>query len=356
MFSISNFTERIRGIDVRNTLAEGTISQKYYDLREIGDIVRSFAPHNYLNLTREDIFNEQDIKTKFVKILVWGYPGDVRNTPSILNQIDTLIDIHNKYVNKEIEGEQYLNDLLAVNRMGLSTASKILYFMNVRINNSSCVIIDARVISAFQIVHELATIHGTDRNMYKTAVSRIGQIAQENDIDPDQIEYFLFDLGKVWNRHLQTIINNEVQNCNYASIEALLSITSDTRNQDEEKNCESPFSLAGNDINHNETQGVIDNDDNCRLSLQLTYRHIGNTRQLIYPREYFKQIHDCWREGRKVIIIIDEQEFEIKRREKDYQCFRQKEINTWAKLKEEQNSLHDNDIICAELLFKESTH
>ena len=223
MISISAFADSIRATKVREDVYDATVSSNYFKNPAVETIVRSFTTEGKMHLTREDIFNEKDLHTKLVKILVWGYPGDVRNTPTIIKELGIVETLQNQYEKKSITGKEYLKELLAIKRLGISTASKILYFMNVSIDNYPAIIIDARVVSAFPIITELAKLTGAwDVKSYIKANTAIGELAKSNKLAPEQIEYFLFKLGKEWENHIQTIIKKEENNANKQLIDGLL--------------------------------------------------------------------------------------------------------------------------------------
>ena len=75
------------------------------------------------------------------------------------------------------------------------------------------------------------------------------------------------------------------------------------------------------------------------------YRHNRNGRQLVYPKTLSAGIIECWGKGGEVKLILDGQEIVVKRKPKDYGVFRQAEVNSWAKSREEQNMLSDKDTI-----------
>ena len=97
-------------------------------------------------------------------------------------------------------------------------------------------------------------------------------------------------------------------------------------------------------ISYTKAQGPTED-----LEIDLTYRNT-NGRALIYPRYLSDKIKNTQRYG-KVYLQIDGQEILIKHRDPDYQCFRQSEINNWAKQKEEKGTLKDTDSVSAILLF-----
>ena len=223
MITLDEYKDDLRKSNVREVVYSGKVSNHYFNNTIVGDIVRSFTENGLMHLTRNDIFNERDLRTKIVKILVWGYPGDVRNTPTIIMNIDALESLQNQYENNKLSGEAYLSELLKIRRLGVSTASKILYFMNVQINSYPAIIIDNRVNDSFPIISELSELAAaSDAKSYIKANSQIGEIAKKYKIQSEQIEYFLFNGGKIWAKYIQRIIKKEVQQANKALIDNLL--------------------------------------------------------------------------------------------------------------------------------------
>ena len=81
------------------------------------------------------------------------------------------------------------------------------------------------------------------------------------------------------------------------------------------------------------------------------YRHNRNGRQLVYPKTLSAGIIECWGKGGEVILFLDGQEILVKRKAKDYGVFRQAEVNSWAKNREEQNTLCDKDTISVTVIM-----
>lgn len=96
-----------------------------------------------------------------------------------------------------------------------------------------------------------------------------------------------------------------------------------------------------------DTKALSPTDD---IEVGLTYRNT-NGRALIYPRYLSEKIQNNRKAGGKIYLQIDGQEILIKHRNPDYQCFRQREINNWAKQKEEKGTLKDGDSVSAMLIF-----
>jgi hypothetical protein len=206
MVNLNDFKEQITNLNVKGEVSTGTIANKYYEIPASRVIVNQFAPNRQLSLSREDIIKETDLRTKYVKILVWGYRRDLRNTSTLLDKLDIIIDYQKKY-EKDRDGNKYLKNLLSIKRMGLSTASKILYFMGVKIDNYPAVIIDNRVITALPLVEQFTSFYKkrNSASFYRDIIEAIGKAAKDLDTDSDKIEYFLYKLGIAWEKHMSSL-------------------------------------------------------------------------------------------------------------------------------------------------------
>lgn len=329
MVNFYELRDLISNQNVRAYRYDATISDWYFR----SDVVRpylndSFNDGHRLNITRADIFNEEDLRARLIKTLVWGYPGDVRNTPRVLNHLDELVSLSEQFFRKEINATEYFTQLLNIDRMGLSTASKILYFMGACFNQYPAIIVDARVLTAFSLINEFAGLRIRSRAVvadYQNAIQIIGNLAVENHVTPEQVEFFLFNLAGSWDKHIKKLTQNAVSTASAALINEIIT-------------------------NHIEKQQKVNThvEDNnlTHRNVNLIYRQ-STSRQLIYPAELKDTIRNCWLNGGHVILVLDDDEILIKQKDNDYQCFRQAEINKWAKQKEESREIHDNMEISA---------
>ena len=206
MDSIKNHSNEISSQKARTEKALTHISKKYHELTETAALAKSLAPDLKLELSRKEIFEEPDIRKKIIMILMWGYPRDLRNTPTILKNLDTIIKIDEQYRSNSILGKEYYEKLIKIERLGMSTASKILYFMEVKVEQNDAIIVDSRVKSGFALFNEFsdfASSSSDDADYYIKAVEKIGLISQDINCNADDLERYLYVIGSKWDLFLK---------------------------------------------------------------------------------------------------------------------------------------------------------
>lgn len=169
-------------------------------------------------VSREDIFTTPDIRRRIIKALIWGYPKGMQGNANLQNVIDQL-DCIVRLISEYQEGLHSRNRFLALCRSlyeisGLkqSTLGKILYFCEVTVGRSQAVIIDANVLSAFECFDEFydASYESDPVERYLRQLFKINAVARSLHVSPDQIEYFLFELGKEWKREKTAFLRTKV--------------------------------------------------------------------------------------------------------------------------------------------------
>lgn len=166
-----------------------------------------FDEHGFITLSRQDIFNTTSLKEIIIKTIYWGYTGGMRGNHfmNILNNIDELEGYLEEATQKEefnsddfVELSVSFNDLSG---LGLSTYSKLLYFLNLEINGNPSLILDLRLIKVFNMgsfddLEPLINIsYQNAPHHYVNYLEVLNQIGQELDVRADKIEMFLFLLG-----------------------------------------------------------------------------------------------------------------------------------------------------------------
>lgn len=169
---------------------------------------RLFEERKTLTISRQDIFNTNDsIREIIVKTIYWGYTGGMRGNHfiNILKYIPLLESTF-----KELKSKSQLtnNDFEEMTRvfknipgLGLSTYSKLLYFLNVRFNNNPALILDQRLIDVFankyyEDYSELLPInYGNAEKKYLEFLKISNKIAIELNTQGENIEQFLFIFG-----------------------------------------------------------------------------------------------------------------------------------------------------------------
>ena len=165
------------------------------------------SENDKVTINRFDIENSKNNLPIFiVKTLMWGYPtkGRGNNINNLLakDSLDKLINTLENYSNTEVSIAQLKTDIKGIDGLGLSTMTKFTNFLNTRINGNKAVILDLQIMSALNrgVFEEFKTL---EKINYDNAISKyaeylsiVGEISQEINSAPDQIENFLFLFGR----------------------------------------------------------------------------------------------------------------------------------------------------------------
>ena len=154
-------------------------------------------------ITRGDILEEKDNRTKIIKTLVWGYPegGRGTNVKKVLGSLDNLCGklLRDKGKNlTEVKAKELINSLEEVDGIGPSTWSKLLYFFEVSVNKHRCQIFDARVeqsLNASQFKEfkkEKGKWNQKKVDDFFKYIEKLDKVSKRLGVDPDQLENFLF--------------------------------------------------------------------------------------------------------------------------------------------------------------------
>lgn len=168
------------------------------------------AQNGQIEISREDIFKEEDLEKKLIMVLLWGYPtgGRGNNIADILYsrnelipRISDFIENHEKMINsKDFKNLFYTQNKNGEKRekikgIGLSTMSKILYFFEIKIDNNPCLIYDSQIHLSLQR-NQIDEFY--DYSWKKNYASFfhylevINKCSEEIKTEPDALELFLF--------------------------------------------------------------------------------------------------------------------------------------------------------------------
>lgn len=209
---IVNYKTLISSLPVRQqcfTTKRGTWLKAEREINWLADLNdRLFENRKTLTISRADIFNTNDsIKESIVKTLYWGYTGGMRGNHfvNILKNIHLLESTFKELKTKSLLTNNDFEHLTAVVKnipgLGLSTYSKLLYFLDIRFNNCPALILDQRLIDVFankkfEDFSELDRINysNAERN-YLEYLLITNKIAIELNTQGENIEQFLFIFG-----------------------------------------------------------------------------------------------------------------------------------------------------------------
>ena len=203
MPTIAQHIDEIRNLDVGNHTIRD-IKKKNWDwlnFPEKDALYGAIFVNDVINLSRAEVKAETDIKTKIMKVLMWGYKktnGSLRPQyfDSIVNHLNVLEPIFADIQNKNLNAAE-INDVFdrfrAVKGLGISTYTKLLYFFNVSFEDKKCLILDKWVLKSLNYFDEFA---GTDWQKtevcYLTYLNRMDELAGLHNVSPEQLERFLF--------------------------------------------------------------------------------------------------------------------------------------------------------------------
>lgn len=181
--------------------------------------VKTYNGQNFrsglLTLNREMLLNSPIDSEFILKVLYWGYPKGMRgdqNHLSVLKAAESISQELQHYRESQSHDTPsftaLLEKLLSKSGMGISTASKLLYFANIRVEGFSALILDERLIRCFKnkVFEDFASLTKVPYKMtaeyYLQYLRQLHQLAKELDTDPERIELFLFQFG---NNLLETV-------------------------------------------------------------------------------------------------------------------------------------------------------
>ena len=137
---------------------------------------------------------------------MWGYPtkgrGNNINTLLMEDNFKKLIYKLELYKYSEISIDTLRKDMNEIPHLGLSTITKFTHFLNTRIEGFRALILDARIIEVINSgrFEELNSLKGININnalrKYVDYIHIIDMISKDTNSQPDQVEMFLFTLGK----------------------------------------------------------------------------------------------------------------------------------------------------------------
>lgn len=161
-----------------------------------------------ITISRQDVFDTEDIRSLILKTILWGYPNGHRGNnfekiydcEPLRDLVEIIKDIRYCSLNKNEWGE-VLSRFKKVKGLGISTYSKLLYFSNVSIDKVPTIILDERIIKVlgkgvFKELEGLKNITRVNADIhYPTYLKTIHNIALGLKTHPENIEQFLFLFG-----------------------------------------------------------------------------------------------------------------------------------------------------------------
>lgn len=196
---IREFPYKNQSFDIQKDVWTVDLHSKYLE--------KLFDSKETITLNRFDLFNSgMEIKEFVFKTLMWGYPtkGRGKNIDNLLknNSLDKLIQIIGEFKENKISVETMLDEMQNIHSLGTSTITKFAYFLNTEIDGNKVVILDQRIIDTinsgrFEELDELKGIkYDKTRKQFSRYLQIINELSKSMNVEPDQIEIFLFTFGR----------------------------------------------------------------------------------------------------------------------------------------------------------------
>lgn len=206
MAAIANYVQEIRNIDVENHTISGIKRDNWdvLDYPEKDAVQSAIFTNDEISLSRSNVKAETAIKTKIMKVLMWGYKmpnGGLQRqyADSIVQNLSVLESVFAEIKDKNLNAEEIkaafdrLGIVKGLGTGGISINSKLFYFFNVSFEGHKCLILDRVVAEKLNLFDDFA---GTEwkpvPECYLNYLNRMDELARENNVSPEQLELFLF--------------------------------------------------------------------------------------------------------------------------------------------------------------------
>lgn len=165
-----------------------------------------FGDNHTVTLSRNDVFQTKDVRLKIIKTIYWGYPRGMRGNHffHIMQNLDsiesTLTEITSRKSLSREDWNTFHASMSRIKGIGISTYSKLLYFSPTRFNDLPALIMDNRLMTAFnkRVFEAFSFPYLRPDNAADHYMSYLKQIDQESrklQVPSENIELFLFMFG-----------------------------------------------------------------------------------------------------------------------------------------------------------------
>jgi len=202
---IADYVQEIREIGVENHTIDGIKRDNWAVLNYPENIKREIFTNDEISLSRSNVKVEADIKTKIMKVLMWGFPRPSGHPPrpifeNIVQHLTDLETLFNEKQNQSLNAAQIrdtFSRLGMVNGLGpggIAINSKLLYFFNLSFEGRKCLILDSQVVKRLKLFDDFAgNKWKANQACYSNYLNQMDALAREYNVSPEQLELFLFN-------------------------------------------------------------------------------------------------------------------------------------------------------------------
>ncbi len=177
--------------------------------RKLAEFLEGFRNNDErIVISRRDLFRlarEKGISAQFIyATIIWGYPGGVRGGyfSQIINNTNAIIRNLQEFP-ENIAETNWLASYKTLNEipgLGMSTWTKLLYFLRIRIGGVQALILDRKVVGVmqrrvFRDFTMLAKIKPNSPEPYPSYLRVMYDTAKKLKVAEDKLEMFLFTFG-----------------------------------------------------------------------------------------------------------------------------------------------------------------
>lgn len=149
-------------------------------------------------ITRDDVRKARG-KHQVIKVLMWTSADnpDLRIVRSAISHIDEIVEVLDIKGNKDLQESEYknlYNTLDAIEYIGMTTASVLLFFAQLRCDGNHSIAVTGQIKPHFSDFEELASL--VEEIDYVKIINKINEVAKDIDVSAEQLEYFLYRVNK----------------------------------------------------------------------------------------------------------------------------------------------------------------
>ena len=166
-----------------------------------------FGTSHEVTLSRSDLRSfacKPDLAQFVMAAIIWGYPRGMRgnHVSNLIGHLGSLTQLLSAARTQTVAdwGTHYTR-VRPIVGIGLSTYTKFLSFLSVHVQGYTALILDDRIIRVANqcVFEELAPLRGLSYDnaprSYPQYLECIHGLAEDLEVSPEQIEFFLFEFG-----------------------------------------------------------------------------------------------------------------------------------------------------------------
>lgn len=165
-----------------------------------------FGSKGNIEISRGELFKiaeSKDYKRYIISIILWGYSSGMRgqNFGKIIKALDVITELLIESESGISDWKENYKKVKNIDGLGLSTYSKLLYFLKIKVEGYPSLIFDKRIIEVinkgvFKELNKIGIINDYNPSQkYVTYLQTIDELAVKYQVSHGHIEMFLFQFG-----------------------------------------------------------------------------------------------------------------------------------------------------------------